>query len=667
VRMHATRLVPAFALFAATLLPAWTMSVEFPYAALPRSLWERELAQLKEMGVVHVSLPPPKETTPDDSQLDGVIRIVRRLGLDADLEGPIPDRLQPLTKSHGGPLTDVPVGTIHISAVMPRALDNERKLLASGTPEVVWTDAFETLGFDKASPRYQPGAITLAGAESPGATLIRREAQLARFWGSQLSVLPESPGARLAVPAESVAVHQYIADKGSASVVEVAPPGLSLTSVVNDSPNAWKGELRVMYPAAQRPIALPAITVAPYDVQWLPVNIPLGAGPMCAGCAGFAPSDHLIYATAELTAMEYENGILAMEFNAPSEGETVLQLSHEPTGPLVAGGHPVVFDWDPKTLRARLPIPAGNARTGRVRIALAIDAPPATAFFDSPSVLLIGETTRLTAEFSPPAVAARSRVRTGPEITVTQEDAAPPEKKDQPPPIDDKDRPALVTYKVAVPATAVAGDTAMVTIEADGIQLSHSQLHVLPPAAITFEDAVAVRVATGSFIQLSPATVPVNQRSGREVVISLRNNAPEIRTFHVTLSVPGLDFSPDNLTVTVGASVTRDVTFRIFGSAATPGVHEGEVRLSGAANLTEPVRFVVLPPVGSVAWSADGFSILENTTFRASFLSNRWLEMLDKNSGNDFQPAGGTDFDGGPVESLKMEDLQERAIAGPAR
>ncbi len=561
--------------FASSLLSAWTMSVEFPYAALPRPVWERELAHLKEMGVAQVSLPQSN----NDAQLDEVIRIVRRLGLTADLEGPIPERLQPLARPHGGPLEETQTAAVRISATMPRALDNERKLLISGTQAVLWTDVFETL-----NPGYRPGAITLAGIEGPGAGLIRREAQLARFWGPHLSVLPEAPGARLSTPVEGVAVRQYIADK-------TAPAGLSLTSVVNDSPDAWKGDVRVMYPALQRPIALPGVALASHDVLWLPVNVPLAAGPLCSGCMGFAPGDHVAYATAELTGMEYENGILAMEFIAPTAGEVVLQLSHEPTGPLVAAGHPSVFDWDTKTQRARLPIPAGNAKTGRVRVALAIDAPPATAFFDSATVLLIGETNRLTAQFSPPAVATRSRLRTVPELTSSQEDATAPESKDQ---------PALVAYRISVPATAIAGDTAQLAIEADGIQLSHSRLRVLPPATVTFEDAVSVRVAAGSSVPLSPATIPVNQKPGREIVVTLRNNAPEIRTFDIAFNVPGLDFSPEKLTVSVGASVARDVTFRVFSSGATQGVHEGQSETFGRSfhARPKPVRFVVIPATG---------------------------------------------------------------------
>ncbi len=635
---------------AAALAQAWTMSVEFPFTAIPRSAWERDLAHLKEMGVAHVSLPP----SGDAAQLDDVIRILRRLGLEADLEGSLPERLQLLAKAHGGPLTDVPPDAVRISATMPRALDNERKLLTAGTRSVVWTDVFETL------IPYHPGAITLAGADGNDANVILREAQLARFWGAALSGMPESPGARLTVPLEGISIHQYIAGKTASS------PGLSLVSVVNDSSGAWKGEIAMMYPALQRPVALPPVSVSPHDVVWLPVNIPLANGALCSGCNGFAPSDHLFYATAELTDMEYENGILAMEFIAASPAEVVLQLSHEPTGPLVAGGHPAVFDWDEKTSRARLPIPAGNAKTGRVRIALAIDAPSATAFFPDVSVLLIGETNRLTAEFSPPDVVARSRLRTISELNIAREESPPqpsPEPNSPPDP-GAKDKPALVTYKVSVPAATVVGDSAQLAIEADGIQLSHSKLRLLPPASVTFADAVAVRVAADSSMSVDPASIPVNQKPGREIVLSIRNNATEIRTFGIALDVPGLDFSPAKMTVSVGASVARDVRFRVFSSDATAGVHEGVVRLSGATVLSQPVRFVVVPAEGAVNWSADGFSFQESAKMRTTRLPDRWLEMIDKESGKDTLPAGGVPVIGGRAV---FPGLEEQMQASPGK
>ncbi|HVW07438.1 MAG TPA: hypothetical protein VHC90_02595 [Bryobacteraceae bacterium] len=644
--MHGLSRIAALTALAASLAPAWTMSVEFPYTSLPRGIWEQHLAHLKEMGVTHVSLPPAQNV----AELDAVIPMVRQLGLEADLEGPIPQRLETLAKSHGGPLTDPPAGAVRVAATMPRAIENERKLLLAGTRAIVWTGVFEIL-----SPAYQPGAIHLSGSEGPAAAIIRREAQMAHFWGLRLAALPEVPGARLSTPAEGITVHQFIAEKSGATAPADTPhDGLSLVSLSNNTPNAWQGDVRVMYPALDRVVEMPSVSMSPHDVLWLPVDIPLAAGPLCSGCNGFAPPDHLAFATAELTAMEYENGVLAMEFIAPKPGQVILQLSHEPTGPLLAGGHPTVFDWDTGNHRARLPIPAGDPKTGRVRIALAIDAPQATGFFEGAPVLLIGETNSLTAEFSPAAVAARSRVRISPDLPIAQE----------PPAADaDKEKPVIVTYKITVPPNAIEGDTAQLAIEADGVQLSHSRTQLRAPAAVTIEDSVAVRVAADSFVAVRPATIPVNQRSGRELVVTLSNNAPEIREFQIAFDVPGLEFSPAKMNIVIGASLAREVTFRVFGQIASTGVHSGEVRISGAATMHEPVRFVVLPAAGAIAWSADEFSFLESTKARASFLKDRWMEMIDKDSGKDAQPAGGTAFTGGPVASLRLEDLQKAAPA----
>ena len=60
--------------------------------------------------------------------------------------------------------------------------------------------------------------------------------------------------------------------------------------------------------------------------------------------------------------MEYENGILAMEFAAPAPGEAMLQLDREPVGPYLAAGNPSDFDWDEKTGRVRYKYRPGKGR-----------------------------------------------------------------------------------------------------------------------------------------------------------------------------------------------------------------------------------------------------------------------------------------------------------------
>ncbi len=77
-----------------------------------------------------------------------------------------------------------------------------------------------------------------------------------------------------------------------------------------------------------------------------------------------------------------------------------------------------------------------------MRIGLAIEAPDATAFFHSARVLLIGETNNLTAEFSSTVIAQRSRLRSTPEMTSSQEAT--------------KDELRLF-YTLKVPETAIPG------------------------------------------------------------------------------------------------------------------------------------------------------------------------------------------------------------------
>ena len=635
----------------AAVAPAWVESVEFPWNSYPKPLWERELVWLKNIGITHVSLPPARNV----AELNDLLRIIRRLEIEADLEGPVPDELQPLTRAHGGPLTEPLSGPpVHISVLSPTAVMRSRELLISGAGALLWTDVEETLG----TAGYRPGAVNFAGEEKPAAVPLRRSAQLSTYWSKTFPSLHALPGAEV----KSTGVKSTGATPAPQLVPSVrqftGPNGISVISIINKSAKPWTGDLKVLYAAAKKELAIPGVSVPARDALWLPVNVPLTAGPLCKDCSAFANADHLIYATAEMTDMEYENGILAMEFAAPSAGEVVLQLSREPSGPFIAGGKPVEFDWDEHTQRARLKIPAGSGPGKRVRIGIAIQAPDATGFFDSARVLMIGETNRLTAQFSSEAIAQRSRLRLAP--------AFPTEQSSGKEPLD-------LIYDVKVPATAVHGDHADLSIEADGMQMSHARPQLLQPVAVRFPDAIDVHLAANSALPLFPATVSLNQRVGRDLIVTLRNNAPEIRNFAVEPMADGLEFSPAKLDVTVGASTSRDVSFRVFAKDAPPGVHLGSVAVTGAAASTEPIQFVVFPQGGAVAFSAGGFSLIESAKFRASFLPGRWLEFINKDNNQNLLASTGMPFTAGGIEAagdalifadtrtMKLQDLEELA------
>src|SRR5947208_11067149 len=139
---------------------------------------------------------------------------------------------------------------------------------------------------------------------------------------------------------------------------------------------------------------------------------------MSEDCAALAQGDRIVYATAELHSVEFENGILAFEFVAPVSGEVVIQLSRTPSGPLIAGGRPTDFEWDDKNGVARLPIPAGKGAQSRVRIGLATAAPDTSAFFSGPSRLIIGRPIIVSTNYSSDLLANRSRLLAPPGFKV---------------------------------------------------------------------------------------------------------------------------------------------------------------------------------------------------------------------------------------------------------
>ena len=116
------------------------------------------------------------------------------------------------------------------------------------------------------------------------------------------------------------------------------------------------------------------------------------------------------------------------------------------------------------------------------------------AFFNSARVLLIGETNHLKAEFSSEAIAQRSRLRTMPELPFTQD----PTKE-----------PLEFVYNIKVPETAIHGDHADLSLEADGARMSHARPQLLRPVTLRFTDAVSVRLAANSVLALSPSVVTV--------------------------------------------------------------------------------------------------------------------------------------------------------------
>jgi hypothetical protein len=687
--------------------PQYVQAVEFPYYLYPRAIWERELVWLKTIGVDTVEFSIPwnwHQIEPDNfdftgrtsprCDLAGFIKILRKLGLRGWVR-PLPpvagwwnsgwpagtsdtraaqrawlkqldDLLAPQTVKHGGPIAFVegrestidvspaPSNVATISAGDPSALLRSREVLASGRGALLWVNVETALypaGWELgAAALLRPGAVDLNGQERISTAGLRRDAALLRNWSRFLESLqpislPKPPGRKF---------------PEGLRVAELVSAPVSAVSLVNRGKTAFHEDLLVRDPVTRHPLTVPGVSVPAGDSLWLPLDVSLGAEGLCRECSNFSPAERVVYATAELLTVEFENGILAMEFAAPEPGEMVLQLAREPVGPYLAAGKPTKIEWDEKTLRARLSIPASKAAGNRVRVGLAIEAPETSAFFNDARRLMIGQKNVISTVYSSADVASRSRLRAPEGFTAVASSKSPNE----------------IDYAVEVPGDALHGDWAPLELEADGVPLGRARPQLFRPASIRLTQALSLHFGTQSRLAVEPPAAPVETRNGTSLEIVIRNNSPQIQTYRLQADGEGLEFLPAKTEISIGALEERPVSFRVFGNEGATGLREWRLHVTGATETELPMRVVLLPRAGTVAWSADLDGdgspewVLESQKVRAVFSSRdggRWMELTWKDTDTNFLPVEGAFAQTGPVEVRAHGDSLEFLGSGWTR
>jgi hypothetical protein len=620
----------------------FVQAVEFPYYHHPRGLWERELVWLKNIGIRTVAFSvgqnPPK--TDPRSDLAGFLKILRRLGLRAwiyEVPSDLSPMLAPQLEQHGGPIAFVegpsdleaptpPAPVTRLSAVDAGALLRSREVFAGGHGALLWQDVEDTL-----SPGLERGVVSFSGEERPGATALRRDAALLRNWAAILPGLQTERKLPGKVPA--------------LQLLSAGPHGASAVAVANATASELTGPLRVYDASVAREIIVPKVDVPAGQSLWLPVNIPLANGGLCEDCAAFAPGDRIVYATAELQSIEYENGILACEFSAPAAGEVVIQLSRTPSGPLIAGGHPVDFEWDEKNSVVRLPIPAGKGATSRVRIGLATEAPESSGFFGDPSRLIIGRPNIVATSYSSDALASRSRLLAPPGFRVKAIPKSPLE----------------IDYELIVPADAprdsTHGEFVTLALEADGVRLGRARLQLFRPASLRIREAIPLWLGADAELAPDPPLVSFDPKGGRDLHIALRNNYPSIQNYVVEVAGKGLTFLPPRTEISIAAATEREISVHVFSDDVSGDRRDATIRVSGAAEFQQQFQAIPLSRGETVVYArdldGDGIEdrIIENQRVRASFsgADGRWMEWVWKDSEMNLLPASGLLPDSGPV------------------
>ncbi|SPE28272.1 Glycoside hydrolase, family 35 (fragment) [Candidatus Sulfopaludibacter sp. SbA3] len=392
--------------------------------------------------------------------------------------------------------------------------------------------------------------------------------------------------------------------------------------------------------------------MGPGESLWLPLAVSLGQKGLCRECTNFSSAETIVYATAELLAIEYENGILAMEFAAPADAEAILQLERAPVGPYLASGKPTDFQWDDKTLRARLPIPAGKSADHRVRIGIAMEAPETSAFFNDVRRLIAGQKNLVSTSYSSPELAARSRLRLPEGYTATSK----------------PDPEGSINYEIAVPSDAVHGDFANLALEADGMLLGRAHLQLFRPATIRISEAIRMHFGPRTELTPDPPTATIEPKGGSNLEVVVRNNWPSIQTYRLEAAGEGLDFFPAKHEISIGAMDERRYLLRIFAAEGVSGLRDWHLKVTGAAAADLPMRVVLLPRGRTVVWSADLDGdgtpewIIESSRARAVFSSQdagRWMEFTSKETGANFLPEQGALAAIGAVEVKAVADKLE--------
>jgi hypothetical protein len=717
--MHATRrsflLAPALGLVFAGYAPAaaetsaqreYVHAVEFPYYLYPRQFWERELVWLQTIGIRTVEFSAPWNWhEPEQGKFDftgvtsprrdlaGLIRVLRRLGMQAWVRplgpvkgwtgGGIPswaahDRraqrqwaveieklLAPQLERHGGPIAFVdgelpwtdqsdgppapPLPVVALSANDPGALTRSRQAIAAGRGSLLWEDVEDEIypaGWAAPGiPMFRSGAVSLNGDERKTVGALRRDAALLQNWAALITPLEARPiGMKLPHGVTAVELHGK------------TPPSASAVSVSNTSGQTFAAEIRAHDRSGKRVVTIPPVEIAAGDSLWLPVEAPL-AGGLCKECSAFANGEYIAYATAELQAVEFENGILAMEFAAPKGGEVVLQLSRQPSGPFLAGGKPLEFEWDEKTLRAKLPIPAGKGPASRVRIGLAIEAPETSAFFVDAKRLVIGKKNLISTSYSSDQLAARSRLRLPEGFTAKAVPKSPLE----------------IDYEVDIPREALHGSWVNFGIEADGVLLGRARLQLFRPLSVWLADSIKFHFGAEEELTVDPALLARDPKSARNVDVTIRNNSPQIQSFVLEAQVDGWEFMPARTEISMGGVMERVVSLRAFSKDPASGLHEGRLKISGGTQMELPLRIVSVPRGQTVAYSidldGDGIPewVLESSSARAVFSSRdggRWMEFVWKDTGVNLLPELGALTSAGAVGVTNGEGALEFAGNG---
>jgi len=197
------------------------------------------------------------------------------------------------------------------------------------------------------------------------------------------------------------------------------------------------------------------------------------------------------------------------------------------------------------------------------------------------------------------------------------------------------------------------------TLEADGVALGRARVQLFRPASFRLLSGLQFHFGAQTELTPEPPVASIDPKAGGNLEISVRNNSSHIQTYHLEPKGAGLEFLPPKTDLSVGPTDERRVEFRVFAAEGVTGVRDWTLKSSGGADVTMPMRAILVPRNAAVVWSADLDGdgapewILESSKVRAVFSAQdggRWMEFTWKDTNTNFLPESGVFAQSGPVE-----------------
>jgi len=233
--------------------------------------------------------------------------------------------------------------------------------------------------------------------------------------------------------------------------------------------------------------------------------------------------------------------------------------------------------------------------------------------------------------------------------------------------------PNEIDYEIIVPAEAVHGDYANLTLQADGVALGRARVQLFRPASFRLLSGLQFHFGAQTELTPEPPVAPIDPKAGGNLEISVRNNSSQIQTYHLEPKGAGLEFLPSKADLSVGPTDERRLEFRVFAAEGATGLLDWTLKSSGGADVTIPMRLIAVPRNATVVWSADLDGdgepewILESSKVRAVFSAQdggRWMEFTWKDTNANFLPESGVFAQAGAVEVREAGGALEFAGKG---